>query len=137
MVFYNLTAVPGGYEVAYWHESGFSLGEVVTCRIKAEDIFGNELDFTWQFTITDLVLFSVDLNDGWNLVSFPLIPADTSIEQVLSSISGQWDIVEYYNASDTNDHWKTYATFKPASLNDLWNLDNTMGFWLHVTNATT
>jgi len=51
-VFYTLTPVAGGYEVSYTHESGFSIGTVVTCRIVVEDNEGNELDYTWQFTVT-------------------------------------------------------------------------------------
>jgi len=137
MVFYNITAIPGGYDIAYWHETGFAIGEYVTCRIVADDIFGNRLDFTWQFQVVDQAPFTVDLHAGWNLVSFPLIPVNTSIESVLSSIAGQWDMAQFYDAFDTADHWKTYATFKPPVLNDLHDLDNTMGFWLHVTNATT
>ena len=80
--------------------------------------------------------FSIDLIVGWNLISIPLIMPDTSILSVLSSISGDWDYVLYYNSTDASDHWKSYATFKPSSLNDLWDIDHTMGFWLRATNNT-
>jgi hypothetical protein len=94
-------------------------------------LLDNHLDFTWHFTV--LATFTVQLHEGWNLISFPLIVQNTSIESVLSSIAGNWDVAEYYSAIDTADHWKMYATFWPPSLNDLWNLNNTMGFWLHIT----
>ncbi len=79
----------------------------------------------------------ISLNTGWNLVSLPLVQTNTSIQAVLSSIDGEWDYAQYYNATDASDHWKTYAAFKPASLNDLWDLNHTMGFWLHTTVACT
>jgi hypothetical protein len=79
----------------------------------------------------------VNLEVGWNLLSFPLIVADTSVLSVLSSIAGSWDIVQAFDASDKADHWKMYATFKPPPLNDLQNIDNTMGFWLHMLSPAT
>ena len=132
---YDLAPITDGYNVSYWHAAGFSAEEVVVCRIVAEDIYGNTLDFTWNFTV--LSSFDITLTTGWNFISLPLVQANTSILTVLSSIEGQWDYVQYYDATDTSDHWKSYDINKPAILNDLWNIDHTMGFWLHVTNDTT
>jgi hypothetical protein len=89
-----------------------------------------------NLTVTSAESYDVNLQLGWNLISFPLVPFNTSIEAVLSSISGNWDVCQAYDGSDPGDPWKTYATFKPPPLNDLWDLDNTMGFWLHVTDAS-
>ena len=49
---------------------------------------------------------------------------------VFASLEGCWDHVLYYNASDAE--WMSYSIYKPPSLNDLWNIDHMMGFWLHV-----
>ena len=134
-VFHSVSAIPGGYNVSYWHMTGFAPGDFVTVRIVAEDTVGNELDFTWQFTVAHS--YPINLIAGWNLISFPLRPVNYSIEPLLSSIAGNWDIVEHYNVSDINDPWKSYATFKPPNLNDLHSLTRKMGFWLHVNSATT
>ncbi|MCK4266445.1 MAG: hypothetical protein KAX31_04130, partial [Thermoplasmata archaeon] len=91
---------------------------------------------TAMVTVT-LYSFQIDLNAGWNLISFPLELSNTSVTSVLSTIDGLWDYVQYYDATDANDHWKTYATFKPPVLNDLSDLNNTMGFWLHMLSAAT
>jgi hypothetical protein len=80
------------------------------------------------------ITFDVPLTAGWNLVSVPLIQTNTALTTVLASISGQYDIVQYYDVLDTTDHWKTYATFKPPILNDLNTLTNKMGFWIHATS---
>ncbi len=73
------------------------------------------------------------LYEGWNLISLPLIQSDTRLSSVLSSIEGSYDAVRWYNASDTLDPWKHNHTIKLPSLNDLDEIDHTMGFWIHVT----
>ena len=60
---------------------------------------------------------------------------NTSIENVLSSINGQFSQVKAYDSSDPADPWKTYRP--GASTNDLSNLDRTMGFWVNVNTPCT
>jgi len=131
----NLNPIVNGFNVSYWHSAGFTPGDTVTCRILAQDTYGNQLDFTWTFTV--ITTFSVPLQLGWNLVSFPVTPFNTSINSVLGSIAGDWDIVQAYDASDPADPWKTYSTFKPPALNDLTDLDEEMSFWIHTTAPCT
>jgi parallel beta-helix repeat protein len=78
-----------------------------------------------------LPVFTINLSVGWNLISIPQVMADTSIESVLSSIAGTWDVAKWYDPLDSMDHWKS---FRPGGVfNDLGAIDNTMGFWLHAT----
>lgn len=77
--------------------------------------------------------FSIDLEKGWNLVSFPHLVPDTSLGYVLDSIDGDYNILSHYNASDTDDFWKVYNIHKPINMNDLDYLDNKLGFWIHIT----
>ena len=128
----TLTPITDGYNVSYWHESGFSEGEVVTCRIVADDIYGNTLDFTWNFTAKVLDSFDIPVHLGWNLISYPLL-ASGDIEAVLNDTNVVWDNAQWYNPTDTGDHWKTHVIGR--SSNDLNSIDNTMGIWLHVTDA--
>jgi len=80
-------------------------------------------------------LFNINLTTGWNLISIPLETADTSVESILSSISGTWDAVKYYDSIDHMDPWKS---FRPAgTVNDLAYLDRTMGVWVHATGNCT
>jgi hypothetical protein len=130
-----LTPIVDGFNVSYLVVAPFPEGEVVTCRIIADDIYGNHLDFTWNFTV--ITTFSRPLIAGWNLVSFPVVPFSTSITDVLSSIAGNWDMVRAYDPTDPADPWKTYSTVVPPVLNDLTDLDNEMGFWLHTTAPCT
>jgi hypothetical protein len=76
--------------------------------------------------------FNIPLNEGWNLISLPLAQSDTSIDQVLPGITGKWDCIQAYNATDP-DHWRTNQTSRPAQLNDLDALDHRIGFWINIT----
>ncbi|UCF07285.1 MAG: hypothetical protein JSW28_06430 [Thermoplasmata archaeon] len=80
-----------------------------------------------------LVSVPIHLEPGRNLVSFPHIVSGTSLASVLSSISGDYDKVESYNASNGGDSWKHYHVSKNSLMNELTDLDNTMGFWVYIT----
>jgi parallel beta-helix repeat protein len=73
------------------------------------------------------------LYEGWNLISIPSILSDTNLGVILNSIKGSYDSVQWYNVSDTSDPWKHNSTLKSFYLNDLDNIDHTMGFWIHIT----
>ncbi|UCE38020.1 MAG: hypothetical protein JSW00_01910 [Thermoplasmata archaeon] len=85
--------------------------------------------------IVSPVAWSIHLDLGWNLVSFPINISNTSMEYVLSSISGEYDAVQTYNSSDTSDSWKHHHISKLPYMNDLYNLDNRIGFWVHVVDS--
>ena len=86
----------------------------------------------------DIVMPAGAVVGSWVFVSFPYVMSGL-IETVLddsditSGTGTQWDIAKWYNASDTNDPWKTYNKNNPPGLNDLIIIDNTMGVWLHLT----
>jgi hypothetical protein len=73
------------------------------------------------------------LQEGWNLVSIPLKQTDLGLEDVLSSISGWYDSVQWFDANDLTDHWKHNHKLKNDVLNDLDKIDHKMGFWIHIT----
>jgi hypothetical protein len=77
---------------------------------------------------------TIQLEPGWNLISLNLELEDYSLTTVLSSISGEYDAVQVYDETDLKDHWKHYEITKPSELNDLAQLDNTKGIWVHITN---
>jgi len=74
--------------------------------------------------------FTIYLSAGKQLVSIPLIQADTRLEKVLQTLS--FNMVRYYDASDSIGPWKAYMTFK--TLNDLKNVDHKMALWINVTS---
>jgi hypothetical protein len=81
--------------------------------------------------------YNIPVDLGWNFISFPIeINGDvtTILDDTLNG-DGQtlWNCVQWYDANDPMNHWKTYAVFRPVALNDLPNLNNTMGLWIYVT----
>ncbi len=76
--------------------------------------------------------FNISLNTGWNLLSIPLAMADTSIESVLSSISGNWSVAKCYDGTT-----KTWKTYRPIGTQTFTTIDNTMGVWLRATENCT
>jgi hypothetical protein len=127
-VAYTLMPITDGYNIS-WSSGGFSPG-IVTCRIVADDNLSNHLDYTWNFTV--LALYGIQLHEGWNLISVPLVQVNTSISEVLKDIAGKWDYIQVYNATD-QDHWKTNLTYRPEQLNDLTTINHKMGFWINIT----
>jgi len=77
--------------------------------------------------------YTIHLTPGHRFLSFPLLPANESIESVLSSVAGCFDYVRYYDALDTVSPWKVFMPGRNP--NSLLRLDNGMGFWINVTAA--
>jgi hypothetical protein len=90
-------------------------------------------NWVWNFTIDTTRSYSVQLYEGWNLISIPFIQTDMDISSFLSSINGSYDAVQWYNIGDNYDNWKHYQILKPPELNDLGSIDHKMGFWVHIT----
>jgi parallel beta-helix repeat protein len=72
------------------------------------------------------------LKSGWNLISIPFIQGEQDMISVLDSIDGLYDAVQWYDSSDPSDPWKIHVVGKPFG-NDLFELNETMGFWVHIT----
>jgi hypothetical protein len=79
--------------------------------------------------------FGLSLKQGWNLISLPRIQSETEITSVLSSIDGEYDALQWYNAQDPTDSWKHFHIQKPSQTNKLKDLDHTMGIWIHISTV--
>ncbi|MCH7744969.1 MAG: hypothetical protein IIC84_02725, partial [Chloroflexi bacterium] len=64
--------------------SGLSIGDH-TFIIRVRDAAGNEREFTHTVTVTERALFKLSLIPGWNMISFPGTPADTSVAAVIGN----------------------------------------------------
>ena len=78
---------------------------------------------------------TIALAAGWNLVSFDVIPADTNVAAVLSSIDGHYDLV--YAWDNAQQHWLKFDANAPPYSNNLNRLDHTAGFWIRLATAQT
>ena len=75
----------------------------------------------------------ITLHNGWNLISIPVLLGDTDIVSVLSTIQGKYDLVVGYKPADPEDPWTKYNVDAPSFVNDLAEIDETMGLWIRTT----
>jgi parallel beta-helix repeat protein len=75
------------------------------------------------------------LKQGWNLISIPFIQSDSNLTNVLTSIDGYYDAVQYYDVRDSSDSWKHYHISKQPHLIDFYTIDHFKGFWIHITES--
>ncbi|MFH1926990.1 MAG: heparinase II/III family protein, partial [Chloroflexota bacterium] len=88
-------------------------------------------------TPTSALAAAIPLQPGWNLVSVPVHPSDTSAAAVLSTIAGEYDRVLALDASDESEPWRQLDPSVPFFANDLLTIDETRGLWLHAADAVT
>ena len=74
-------------------------------------------------------LEAITLVPGWNFVSIPEQPDDTSAASVLAPIEGKYFKVWAVDNCDTEDPWKLYQPSDLAS-SDLETIDPTKGMWI-------
>jgi hypothetical protein len=104
------------HTITAWNETRLGIVQVNMNESKMVDI------------VLDSPNYEINLSKGWNLISLPLVQSDTSLTNVLSSISGNYNIVQWFNASDGKWH---------STYDDLTDLDHTMGFWIHMKTDDT
>ncbi len=83
----------------------------------------------------DIPLTAGGAADGWNFVSFNLVPLSSSLETILGDIEGDYDRVMYYDAS--TGQWSSYMPGRAARYNNLQSWNSEMGVWIRVTSGTT
>jgi hypothetical protein len=86
--------------------------------------------------VNALTAFNIDLFEGWNLISTPLIPDDSDIDVVLADITDNVSSVWYYDPSiaDPDERWLSYAPDAPGDLTDI--VDG-QGYWIEMTADNT
>ncbi|GAI27546.1 unnamed protein product, partial [marine sediment metagenome] len=97
----------------------------------------------------DVIATEVDLSEGWNLISLPLIPDDSSIDNMLVGTSDSVDKIWMYKAEYADDDidnngdgvidestepWLSYAPGAPEDLTDMVDGD---GYWIDMIEAET
>ena len=79
-------------------------------------------------------LYSIDLIEGWNLVSLPGLSASSRVADIFGSIRGQFDRVYVYDTA--NRRWLTYDDQLPWA-GELTDIDLNQGIWIRVLADTT
>lgn len=90
-----------------------------------------------QFEYIDKDISLAAMWNDWILMSFPNKIAGHPFAVIIDGLDNggglvEWDIIRGWDAQ--NQTWMTSAKFWPPSLNTFNYVDNTMGFWLHISN---
>ena len=115
---------------------GMRDGETVRFRV-AGQVAQPSANFVWHddkaIHLLDLSVGaaeqqSIPLHNGWNLISFRLMPQSTAVQDVLTSVSGQYDMVLGENG--------TFIPSLPDTFNTLHDMYPGQAYWLRLIAAT-
>ena len=116
-----------------------ALGELAvgdyTIALSGEDEVGNTKDETIEFSVAVRPKFRVPLTTGWNLISFPGRPEDTSITDVIPA-DHPIDVVMAYDPKGQGG-WLVNTKgddglFATEGINILTNLDGKTAYWVRT-----
>jgi len=78
---------------------------------------------------------AISLQQGWNLISFDVMPFDAAIGSVLAGIAGKYDRVLAFDCN-AGTPGQTYYPDLPG-VSNLRFMDPYHGYWIHMTQAAT
>ena len=97
-------------------------------------VYSFSADITLYAQWSSMPTHAINLNAGWNLVSFNLIPADPDIEVVLADVLDDVILVYAWNGQTSSWlHFDPDVTYG----NNLTELDEGMGFWINMAEDAT
>ncbi len=98
-------------------------------KVKAKDVAGNEKEFESTVRIDERQPFSLKLSPGWNLVSLPGTPTNTSINAVIPADHPASTILSY----DAEGGWMTAIRSEDGTwLGTLMTIDSNRAYWIQT-----
>ncbi|MFH1916659.1 MAG: FG-GAP-like repeat-containing protein [Nanoarchaeota archaeon] len=123
-----------------WDTQSGDIG-TYTYRVRFADVAGNIRESQERtvevFSGGTLTSIDIPLRKGWNLISLPIIPQESTTEDVVNSIQGNYDRIYYYDAATSA--WDVYNP-RPTifdSPNTLLTLSQGRAYWILVTTDST
>jgi hypothetical protein len=140
-----LSSIGSSYEIVYYYNTSSGIWDYYDKTIfstldRLSPYRGYYIKMASADTISfmgELVLAndtSIDLKSGWNMVSVPLAMEDYSLPAVISDLSGDFDMVLYYN--HTKKGWDYFAPEIPE-YSSLKKLEPGKGYFLHMKGDRT
>ncbi len=105
---------------------------IVSLRVSDDD--GNSIISDASVHIA-YATHSIVLLQGWNLVSFSLIPPSDTPTLALASLGSAYDLVYAWDA--LTQSWRKLDRTAPPYASNLTHLDHKMGFWIHLLQPAT
>jgi PKD repeat protein len=114
-----------------WVDSGAGDGDLNNYFyiVRANDSFGNE-----EQNDIKVGKFVSHLDEGWNMISVPLVQKDTKREVVLQTIEGNYVTVQGYHAGKSRP-WLHWHRNKPNKFNDVIAIDHKNGYYVDMQVA--
>jgi hypothetical protein len=107
------------------------------CGLNSSDASDNNFKIVaGEFPVTTA---SIDLYEGWNLISLPLIPTNTNINNVLGTILDKVGKVWSYSGGPSGT-WKSYTpcpVVGTCPTNTLTTMEDGKAYWIKVTDDCT
>jgi hypothetical protein len=116
-------------------DEGAEDGDVITfmlnceCPLEGANLWMNHHSYNEDLAFECERIQEIPLCGDWTLISYNVVLADQTLENVLSSIDGQYERVI---SSLCDVGAVTWAAGRPAELNDLTEMDNEHGYWLYA-----
>lgn len=89
-------------------------------------------------THVEVTVPSMGLAQGYNVISLPSVPGGAAAPaEVLASVEGSYNHVYAFDGCDAADSWKIYDPSAPGFVNDLGNIDVTMGLEIEMNTPAT
>ena len=129
---YNATKYGDEYFHAFIDIYKYQNGAELTLEAIAIDEDNNvEQAIPIPFTVCSTVVWDQWMQHGWNKLTLPFgaIPCDDSVESVLASIDGSYDVVFYYD--EVADDWDSFVYGDPW--NPLDHLETGKQYWIHIS----
>jgi hypothetical protein len=126
-----LNSAPTGTTTFIHTNRGINNQNTYTYQLRTIDVAGHETRTTIQAAKFGRTL-AISQSDWWLLGSC-LVQSDTSLGHVIQGqgFPASWDYAMAWDAG--NQKWISYVEGRPAIFNDLTDISNEMGFWLHTT----
>ncbi|MDM8522660.1 hypothetical protein QUF80_04740 [Desulfococcaceae bacterium HSG8] len=81
---------------------------------------------------SSVITVSISLKEKWNLISIPVLPASSSISELLAPISGSYSVIWSYQGGK----WKMYTPSNPG-FSDLKTIETGRGYWIKMNYSET
>ncbi len=104
-----------------------SIGEY-ELKVTGRDDAGNEVSDTYEFEVTARDAYEVSLTPGWNLISVPGTPLDSSIQAVMGDTMQATIVLAYQD-----DAWLTAVNDNGTWRGTLTDIVGGYGYWVQTT----
>jgi len=94
---------------------------------------GNEYIHMVDVRKARLETAQIALGPGYNLASLPIVPQETTMPDVLSSIAGKYTKVFAF----IDGRWRQYIVGAPPIVNNLTEINERTGFWIFMSPSAT